>query len=132
VTIPNSVTNIGNYPFYECYNLSSVTIGNGVTSIGYDAFDECESLTNVMIGKSVTNIGNMAFEDCGSPLTIDCLGNAPQVDGTVFYGDDPATIYYLPDTTGWSSRFADITAVLWDRAGATGATGDTYLHLHHQ
>jgi hypothetical protein len=113
VTIPNSVTNIGNYPFYECYNLSSVTIGNGVTSIGYDAFDECESLTNVMIGKSVTNIGNMAFEDCGSPLTIDCLGNAPQVDGTVFYGDDPATIYYLPDTTGWSSRFADITAVLW-------------------
>jgi hypothetical protein len=54
-----------------------------------------------MIGKSVTNIGILAFEDCGSPLTIDCLGNAPQADGTVFYGDDPVTIYYLPDTTGW-------------------------------
>ncbi len=114
VTIPNSVTNIGNYPFYECYNLTSVTIGNGVTSIGYSAFDECGSLTNVMIGKSVTQIGDWAFEYCGSPLTIDCLGNAPQADSTVFDGDDPVTIYYLPDTTGWSSwHIAGLTTVLW-------------------
>ena len=103
----------GIYPFYDCYNLTSVTIGNGVTSIGYAAFDDCYNLTNVMIGKSVTSIGEWAFEDCGNPMTVDCLGNAPQADGTVFYGDDPVTIYYLPDTTGWSSPFAGITAVLW-------------------
>ena len=54
MTIPNSVTNIGDYAFDYCYNLTSVTIGNGVTSIGYEAFNECESLINVMIGKSVT------------------------------------------------------------------------------
>ena len=34
VTIPNSVTSIGNYAFCECYGLASVTIGSGVTSIG--------------------------------------------------------------------------------------------------
>jgi hypothetical protein len=114
VTIPNSVTNIGNYPFYDCGHLTSVTIGNGVTSIGYSAFGECWNLTNVMIGKSVTSIGDWAFEDSGSPLVIDCLGNAPQADWTVFDGDDPATIYYLPDTTGWSSwHFAGLTTVLW-------------------
>ena len=113
VTIPNSVTNIGVYAFFYCDNLTSVTIGNGVTSIGYAAFEGCYNLTNVMIGKSVTSIGDWAFEDSGSPLVIDCLGNAPQADLTVFDGDDPATIYYLSDTTGWSSPFAGITAVLW-------------------
>ena len=114
VTIPNSVTNLGGYPFYDCGNLTSVTIGNGVTSIGYSAFAVCGSLTNVMIGKSVTSIGDWAFEDCGSPLTIVCLGNAPQADDwTAVFNDDMGTIYYLPDTTGWSSQFADLTAVLW-------------------
>ncbi len=128
VTIPNSVTNIGNYPFYDCYNLTSVTIGNGVTSIGYAAFDECESLTNVMIGKSVTSIGEWAFEYCGSPLTVVCLGNAPQVDWTVFYGDNPATIYYLPDATGWSSwHFAGLTTVLWTVPAPTAPFTGTYI-----
>ncbi len=36
--------------------------------------------------------GSWAFGGCGSPLTIDCLGNAPQVDSTVFNGDNLATI----------------------------------------
>jgi hypothetical protein len=113
VTIPNSVTNIGDYAFEYCYNLTSVTIGNGVKSIGVSAFNFCYNLTNVLIGKSVSNIGDWAFEDSGSPLTVVCLGNAPQADSTVFAGDDPVTIYYLPDTTGWDVPFAGITAVLW-------------------
>ena len=34
VTIPDSVTSIGNWAFYGCSGLTSVTIGNSVTSIG--------------------------------------------------------------------------------------------------
>src|SRR5262245_51443738 len=34
VTIPGSVTSIGNYAFYDSTGLTSVTILNGVTSIG--------------------------------------------------------------------------------------------------
>ena len=34
VSIPNSVTSIGNYAFYNCSGLTSVTIPNSVTSIG--------------------------------------------------------------------------------------------------
>ena len=37
LTIPNSVTSIGDYAFYEC-PLYSVTIGSGVLSIGVDSF----------------------------------------------------------------------------------------------
>ena len=38
VTIPNSVTSIGDYAFEGCTNLASITISNSVTSIGMAAF----------------------------------------------------------------------------------------------
>lgn len=45
--IPNSVTSIGNYAFYNCDGLTSVIIPNTVTSIGYSAFEQCYKLTSV-------------------------------------------------------------------------------------
>ena len=47
VTIPNSVTSIGNSAFYGCSGLTSVTIGNNVTSIGDGAFLHCSGLTTL-------------------------------------------------------------------------------------
>ncbi|MCR5644203.1 MAG: leucine-rich repeat domain-containing protein [Prevotella sp.] len=38
VTIPNSVTSIGESAFFYCSGLTFVTIPNSVTSIGSDAF----------------------------------------------------------------------------------------------
>ena len=38
MTIPGSVTSIGNYAFCDCTSLTSVTIPGSVTSIGYIAF----------------------------------------------------------------------------------------------
>ncbi|MFR6424693.1 MAG: leucine-rich repeat domain-containing protein [Oscillospiraceae bacterium] len=49
VTIPDSVTSIGEYAFSGCTSLTSVTIPDSVTSIGECAFYECTSLTSVTI-----------------------------------------------------------------------------------
>jgi hypothetical protein len=38
ITIPNSVTSIGNYAFAGCSSLTSITISNSVTSIGGHSF----------------------------------------------------------------------------------------------
>ena len=48
IDIPSGVTNIGQYAFYNCNNLSTVTLGQNITSIGYYAFDECPSLATVI------------------------------------------------------------------------------------
>jgi BspA type Leucine rich repeat region (6 copies) len=61
VTIPNSVTNVGDSAFSGCSSLTSVTIPNSVTSIGAGAFQVCSKLTSVTIPNSVTSIGNFAF-----------------------------------------------------------------------
>ena len=49
LVIPNSVTSIGDYAFYNCSGLTSITIPNSVTSIGEYAFQYCSSLTSVYI-----------------------------------------------------------------------------------
>lgn len=63
-TIPDSVTSIGNYAFYNCSDLTSITIGNGVTSIGNYAFEYCSSLTSITIPEQVSKIGRNAFGGC--------------------------------------------------------------------
>ena len=64
ITIPDSVTNIGNYAFDGCTGLTSITIPNGVTRISYGAFNKCSNLTNVIIPSSVTSISDYAFDRC--------------------------------------------------------------------
>ena len=42
--IPDSVTSIGDYVFYNCSNLASVVIGDSVSSISSSAFNGCSNL----------------------------------------------------------------------------------------
>ena len=70
VTIPNTITTIGNGVFRYCSGLTSCTIGSGVTSIGANAFYDCSSLTSCTIGSGVTSIGEYAFYNCNSLTSI--------------------------------------------------------------
>ena len=86
ITIPDSVTSIGRCAFYECSGLRSVTIPNSVTSIGDGAFSKCSGLTSVTIGNSVTSIGESVFWNC-SGLTSVTIGNSVSSIGDyAFYG----------------------------------------------
>ena len=81
VTIPNSITSIGDGSFFRCSSLTNVVISNSVTKIGSSAFDECSSLTSVTIPDSVTFIDCFAFEDCIS------LSNVVIPDSVTFIGN---------------------------------------------
>lgn len=144
VTIPNSVTNIGDEAFQNCSGLASINIPNSITNIGDEAFSLSgltsviipnsitsigygmfygTSLTSVTIPNSVTSIGDYAFLDCLNLTSVFFTSNAPAVDSTVFSGDNNATAYYLPETTGWSTFDEDSglgPAVLWNPQVQTG------------
>jgi hypothetical protein len=118
VMIGNSVTSIGEAAF-GLTSLTSVTIPGSVTSIGYGAFSGCSSLANATIDNGVTSIGEFAFEGDDSLTSVYFTGNAPTPtnDSTVFSGSygytDPATVYYLPGTTGWGSTFDSRPTAPW-------------------
>ena len=84
-TIPNSVTSIGSYTFYDCDALTSVTIGNSVTSIGYNAFARCDALTSITIGNSVTEIGEDAFQYCSALKSINIPNSVTSIGNYAFY-----------------------------------------------
>ena len=98
VTIPNSVTSIGNYAFYGCSNLTSVTIPNTVTSIGNYAFRECSSLTSVTIPNSVTSIGLEAFAYCSSLASVTIPNSVTSIGNYAFYGCSNLTSVTIPNS----------------------------------
>ena len=51
ITIPNSVTRIGDRFFFKCSSLQSITIPNSVTNIGQEVFYNCTSLKEIRIMK---------------------------------------------------------------------------------
>ena len=64
VTIPQSVTSIGDSAFAGCHNLNSLTINDAATSIESWAFAECPLNTTLSLGKNIKTIGDYAFYDC--------------------------------------------------------------------
>lgn len=70
VTIPESVTHIGERAFVDCRQLREITIPDSVTDIGAGAFGGCSAITTVTLGRRVQNIGAGAFADCGAIAEI--------------------------------------------------------------
>ena len=70
VTIPESITDIGQEAFAYCTALTDVTISDGVKSIGIQAFSDCTNLVSVTIPDSVEEIGALRFYNCSSLKSI--------------------------------------------------------------
>ena len=142
-TMPDSVTTIGHAAFIGCSSLTGVTMPTGVTSIGKSAFSLCTGLTSLKIPSGVPIIDSYTFSSCTNlgSLTIpasvtnvydafyacyrlkDILfeGNKPYTTlysspFDLFYSCRSATVYYLPNTTGWSATFAGRPTLCWNPA----------------
>lgn len=75
IAIPNSVTSIESYSFYNCTNLSSINLPDGVTSIGRSALAGCRNLTAMRIPNSVSSIGEYCFDGCSGVSFIELPNN---------------------------------------------------------
>jgi hypothetical protein len=102
--------------------IGTYTIPGGVTHIERDAFAYCTWLNSVTVPSSVTDIGSSAFYSCSRLTSVYFGGNAPALGQDAFYLA-PATLYYLPGTTGWDTLVGTVHAVLWNAQAQTTNPG---------
>lgn len=95
VYLPDSVTSIGNYAFWNCQT-HNIVIPNSVTHIGKYAFLQSQ-IQKVNISENVIEIGLGAFRYCKNLREIDVdINNAnySSVDGALFNNDMTTLIQY--------------------------------------
>ena len=111
VKIPDSVTSIGESVFYSCGKLATVTIGSGVTTISYSAFYDCDTLTSMTIPDNVTTIGEKAFYDCDKLASVTIGSGVTKIYKNAFYYCSSLTSVTFKDTDIWyytsNSDFSD-------------------------
>ncbi|WP_298535237.1 leucine-rich repeat protein [uncultured Treponema sp.] len=97
VTIGSGVTSIGNYAFAWCSGLTGITIPDSVTEIGNTAFYGCSGLTNITIGNGVTSIGWSAFERCSGLKSVTIGSGVTSIGSSAFSGCSELTSLTIPD-----------------------------------
>ena len=70
MTIPKSVTHIGDDAFSADYTASNYVVPDHIATIGNRAFYSCNGLTSVVISENVVSIGNNAFYECSNLTSV--------------------------------------------------------------
>ena len=120
VMIPDSVTRIEVWAFYNCNNLSNVTLSNNLNYMGEYAFGNCKKITKIEIPKSLdssggpfkncdglkmvtfekgtTEISSSLFEDCTGLEEIDIPDTVTVIENSAFNGCVNLLKIMIPDS----------------------------------
>ena len=98
IALPQGLTSIGEYAFWDLPNLTSVVIPEGVTSIGKGAFSVCPALKSIVIPNSVINIGDNAFSSCESLQSINIPNGLTTISRGVFKNCPSLTSVTIPNS----------------------------------
>ena len=96
ITIPSSVTSLGDLCFFGCSSLTSITIPSSVTSLGAACFSACVSLTSITIPSSVTSLD--CFSGCSGLLSITIPSSVTLLGGACFSGCSSLTSITIPSS----------------------------------
>lgn len=97
LTFEDEITSIGEYAFYST-NIKSITIPESVTIIGEKAFADCSSLQSIILPERLTTIGDYAFEDCKQLRSIVIPNSVKNFGRCVFWSCENLYSVTLPQS----------------------------------
>lgn len=113
VSIPSTVTGIGDYAFAQTSALTSVIIPEGVTNIGRSAFERSSALTALTIPSTVTNMGFSAFGGTTALTSLTIREGVTSIGSSAFQNATALTSLTIPSTVTsiGSGAFRNATAL---------------------
>lgn len=103
LVVPEGVTSISDYAFYNCLNFTSVSFPSSLVSIGKNVFYRC-SFSTVEIPDGVKYIGDSAFSFCKTLESVDIADSVIEISDRAFLSCTSLTKVNIP---------ANITSLAW-------------------
>ena len=123
LTIPVSLTNIGNQSFAKCTSLTSVLFKSGskLKTVDKNAFNGCSKLSNISFPSQVTSIGDNAFRACNSLNSVQFSNSIQTIGNYAFYKCSLRSLS-LPSSLKTIGNYA-----FEQQDGAFSSTADLYI-----
>ena len=97
ITIPNSLTKIGDNAFAQCKNLTSIVVPNSVTEICSGAFSDCTSLENILLPENLITIKSYTFYECKNLESIQLPSSLTSIGSMAFRDCEKLNNVEIPD-----------------------------------
>lgn len=86
VTLPSSITKIGDSAFWGCLSLENISIPSSVNAIGNQAFAHCRQLESIILPAAISIIGRWVFNDCENLQSISIPTSVSEIEEYAFEG----------------------------------------------
>lgn len=103
VTIPDSVTDIGDFALAWCQRLEVVSLPKELKFLPNGLFQSCKSLKILRLPEKIGTLGSQAFANCDSLEKLFFRGKAPQFYNDLFE-NDVLTAYYPASDSSWTKE----------------------------
>lgn len=102
LVIPDNVTTINSYAFYQCKKIATLKLGSGLKSIGSNAFSYCNGIKELEIPEGITNIDGWVFSSCSNLTELTLPRSLTNIANYAFYYCNKiSTINYNGNETDW-------------------------------
>ena len=86
VSIPTTVTSIGDGAFMNCEGLTRIEVPSSVATIGQDVFNHCTSLESISLPAMLSELGKHAMVNCTNLKDIEIPEAITEIGDRTFYG----------------------------------------------